>query len=197
MYREKINKGCKMIKTIVGPMHSGKTSELMLEYNKIFNKKHVLCFKPFCDVRDEGYIRSNDFDIVIPCIQIVKFSDILKYITDEVKTIFVDEAQFVKGSIKPLLELSMEMDKDIYLVGLNMTAELKPFLVMPKLMAISDEVKIIKASCYDCGREANYTYYEGDKKTIMIGNENYYPLCGKCYIIRKNKMLYNKKNSSK
>ena len=38
--------GYKMIKTFVGPMHSGKTAALMLEYNKIYNKEHVKCFKP-------------------------------------------------------------------------------------------------------------------------------------------------------
>lgn len=175
-----------MIKTFVGPMHSGKTAALMLEYNKIYNKEHVKCFKPFLDTRDVGYIRSNDFPTKIPCIGIEKFSDILKHIDKNVKTIFLDEAQFVKGSVNPLLKLSMEMDIDVYVVGLNMTAELKPFLVMPKIMAISDEVKVIKASCYDCGRDANYTYYDGVKGTIAVGNQGYYPLCSKCYNIRRN-----------
>ena len=174
-----------MIKTFVGPMHSGKTAALMLEYNKFYNKEHVKCFKPILDTRDVGYIRSNDFDVKIPCIGIVKFSDILKYIDDGVKTVFIDEAQFLKGSVAPLLKLSMEMDIDVYVVGLNMTAELKPFLVMPNIMAISDEVSVIKASCYDCGRDANYTYYEGTKATIVVGNQGYFPLCSKCYNIRK------------
>lgn len=174
-----------MIKTFVGPMHSGKTAALMLEYNKIYNKKHVKCFKPLLDTRDTGCIRSNDFDYKIPCIGIVKFSDILKYIDEEIKTIFIDEAQFLKGSVSTLLKLSMEKDIDVYVVGLNMTAELKPFLIMPKIMAISDEISVIKASCYDCGRDANYTYYDGKKGIIVVGNKGYYPLCSKCYNLRK------------
>jgi thymidine kinase len=75
---------------------------------------------------------------------------------------------------------------DIYLAGLDMTSEQEPFLIMPQILAISDERVAVKASCYDCGREASYTYYDGKKdEAIKVGDEGYFPLCARCLLKRR------------
>jgi hypothetical protein len=51
---------------------------------------------------------------------------------------------------------------------------------------ISDETVFVKASCFDCGREASYTYYEGSKdEAIKVGDEGYFPLCARCLLKRR------------
>ena len=50
-----------MIKTYTGPMHSGKSSAMIVDYNKIWNKEHVRVFKPVTDTRDSGEMKSKDF----------------------------------------------------------------------------------------------------------------------------------------
>ena len=170
-----------MIKTFTGPMHSGKTAEMINCYNKIWNKEHIKCFKPKCDTRELGYIKSKDLVQSIDAICIEKFEEILDYIDRKTVNIFIDEAQMIQGNVNVLTYLSISKDIDIYLAGLNMTSEQIPFLTMPQILAISDEVINIHASCFDCGRPASYTYYEGNKKKdILVGDKGYLPLCAKC-----------------
>ena len=177
-----------MIKTFTGPMHSGKTEKLIDVYNNIFNKEHILCFKPELDKREPGVITSKSYKSGIPCISINKFEDIFDYLKDDTRAIFIDEVQLLKGNVNILSYLSIVFDIDIYLSGLNLTSEQTPFLIMPYILSISDEVEIIKSSCYDCGREASYTYYNGNKNDdILVGDEGYLPLCSRCLVKRKGK----------
>ena len=175
-----------MIKTYTGPMHSGKTSAMITDYFKIWNKEHVKVFKPSCDSRDYGEMRSKDFVGGIPAICIDKFEDILNYLDEKTRTIFIDEVQLLTGSVSVLTYLSVVYDMDIYLAGLDMTSEQEPFLIMPQILAISDEIKFVKASCFDCGRESSYTYYEGNKDgAVKVGDEGYFPLCARCLLKRR------------
>lgn len=170
-----------MIKTFTGPMHSGKTAAMIATYNKIWNKKLVKVFKPNADVRDLGEMRSKDFGDGIPAILIDTFEDILKNIDNNIKTIFIDEVELLTGNIGILSYLSIVKDMDIYVSGLNMTSEQEPFLIMPQIMAISDEVEVIKASCFNCGRDATYTYFDGKKDSVvLVGDKGYYPYCARC-----------------
>lgn len=191
-----------MIKTFTGPMHSGKTKAMIEVYRGIYNKDHVRCFKPNKDNRDYGVIKSKDFEEEIPAICVDTFEDILHYVDDSISTIFIDEIQMLEGNVSVLSYLSIVKDMDIYVAGLNMTSEQDPFLVMPYVLAISDEVQIIKASCYDCGRGATYTYYDGEKtEAILVGDSNYLPLCPRCIMKRRGQKdmqyLLKKKDTNK
>lgn len=178
-----------MIRTFTGPMHSGKTAAMIVEYNKIYNKEHVKCFKPAVDTRDYGILKSKDFDIEIPAIVINSFDDILKYVDKGVRSIFIDEVQMLEGNYNILSYLSICLDIDVYVAGLNMTSEQESFGVMPYILAISDEVNIIRASCFDCGREAQYTYYIGQKDDeVLVGDKGYLPLCPRCLLKRRGKV---------
>ena len=107
---------------------------------------------------------------------------------ENIRTIFIDEAQMIKGNVSVLSYLSIAKDMDIYVSGLNMTSEQDPFLTMPQILAISDDIKVIKASCFDCGRDASYTYFEGEKtEAIVVGDEGYIPLCSRCLEKRRGK----------
>ena len=175
-----------MIKTFTGPMHSGKTAAMITAYNNIWNKKHVKVFKPRCDVRDLGEMKSKDFVEGVPAVCIDTFDDILLHVDESVRTIFVDEVQLLTGNVNVLTYLSVVYDMDIYLAGLDKTSEQEPFLIMPYILAISDERVDVKASCYDCGREASYTYYDGEKSdAVKVGDEGYFPLCARCLCRRR------------
>ena len=181
-----------MITTFTGPMHSGKTAAMMAAYNKIWNKSHILCFKPNKDTRDIGEIRSKDYSEGIKSIGIDCFEEILDYVGEknekDIRTIFIDEVQLLDGNPRVLLYLSIAMDMNIFTAGLNMTSEQEPFLVMPYVLAISDEVINIKASCYDCGKDASYTFFEGEKsEAIVVGDAGYVPLCDRCLAKRLGK----------
>ena len=97
-----------MIRTYVGPMFSGKSDSLITIYNKIWNKKLVLAFKPKCDSRDGASIKSKNYDVEIPAIYIKDLKEIKKHIKNKnIHTIFIDEAKFLTGDGIELVQLSV------------------------------------------------------------------------------------------
>lgn len=177
-----------MIKTFTGPMHSGKTEQMIDVYKQIYNKDCIKVFKPLKDTRDFCVMKSKTYDLEVPAIGIDRFEEIFEYIDEKTRTIFLDEVQLMEGNLSVLSYLSIAEDMDIYLGGLNQTSEQEPFLLMPQVLSISDKVENIPASCYDCGREATKTYYEGKKdEAIKVGDEGYFPLCNRCLMKRRGK----------
>lgn len=169
-----------MIKVFTGPMFSGKSDELLKEYEHIYHKSKILLFKPNIDTRDFAVVKTRN-NKEVPAIIIDDLKQIYDYLEDKITTIFLDEANFIKGDISVLIDLSVKRDLDIYIAGLNLTSELKPFGIMPEIMAIADEVVFKHASCNECNRDASYTYYNGAKDgDILVGNDNYIALCARC-----------------
>lgn len=175
------------IVVFTGPMFSGKTTALLGAYEKaIIAHKKVLAFKPKIDNRfGDNVIKSRKFGEV-EAIAISNLEELKDY---DVDVYIIDEFQFLEGDINVLLELVDDRGKTIYVSGLDMTAEKKPFGLMPKLLAIADSVQKFVAICHDCDEEnAVYSFFLGGKDTdIVVGNNEYIPLCRKCYSRRMNK----------
>lgn len=172
-----------MITTFIGPMFSGKSDKLIEVYNKIYNKDNIICFKPVDDSRDLGVISSRNKQSQLKCYLVNRFEDIL-FILKGLNTpflgkiILIDEAQFIKGNVQYLNYLSIKLDYDIYISGLSLTSNLKPFGCMPEILSISDNIVKLWAHCYYCGRRADYTRCLVDKvKDVLVGNEEYIPVC--------------------
>lgn len=168
------------ITVYTGPMFSGKTNALLSAYERaaIAGKK-VKAFKPTIDDRfGTDVIKSRRFgEIEATCISSLK--ELKKY---DAEVYIIDEFQFLEGDIKIIQDLADEKDKYFYISGLDMTAEKKPFGLMPQLLAVADKVEKFVAICNDCKDEkATYSYFLGKKNTdIVVGNHEYIPLCRKC-----------------
>lgn len=181
-----------MIKSFVGPMFSGKSDALISTYTKIWNKSLVAAFKPKNDSRDKDEIKSKNYEISIPAIYIEDLSEILDYVQkNNIRTVFIDEAEFLTGDVSLLVDMSVILEIDFYIAGLNMTSEQKPFGLMPDILAVSDEVINITGFCQDCNRPSVYSYYISDDKDsdILVGDANYVSLCPSCLRKRKGKRL--------
>ena len=99
------------------------------------------------------------------------------------KNLFIDEFQFLNGNISTIKNL-LELDKNIWVSGLNLTAEKKPFGLMGDLMCFADKIYFMAGNCDYCGKQNKgiYTLYEGGKNTdIVVGDDNYKCVCSKCY----------------
>lgn len=168
------------INVYTGPMFSGKTNALLSAYERAaIAKKKVLAFKPQLDTRfGENVIKSRRFG-EIEAINITSLNQLKKYDTD---VYIIDEFQFLEGDIKIIQDLADEKGKVFHISGLDLTAERKPFGLMPQLLAIADNVEKFVAICHDCDEEnAIYSYFLGKKDTdIVLGNHEYIPLCRKC-----------------
>lgn len=177
-----------MIRSYVGPMFSGKSDSLIKIYKSIWNKDLIVAFKPRRDTRDGAFIKSKNFQEKIPAILIDDVSEIVDYLKDSTyRTILIDEAELLKGDAAILVDLSVILEIDINIAGLNMTSEQEPFGIMGDILAISDEVEVINGSCQDCARPSVYSYYMGNDKDgqVKIG-DNYISLCPRCLKMRKN-----------
>lgn len=175
-----------MIKVFTGPMFSGKSDELLKEYDKKYHKSRILLFKPSIDTRDLGVVKTRNGKEV-EAILIKDLKEIKEHLNEKINTIFIDEANFIKGDVSELTKLSIDEDIDIFIAGLNMDSEQKPFGIMPNILAIADEIVIMHASCNDCNRDAYYTYYAGTKnKVVLVGSEGYEALCARCLRKKKN-----------
>jgi thymidine kinase len=173
-------------------MFSGKSDSLITKYKQIWNKNIVIAFKPKIDARDKDVIKSKNWDIEIPAICINDLSEIPQYVIDKnIHTVFIDEAQFLTGDVNILTELSVLYDIDFYIAGLNMTSEQEPFMLMPQILAVSNNIEVIKGFCVECNKESMYTYLEGGKtEQVKTGDDGYTSLCPSCL---KKKILSRKK----
>lgn len=182
-----------MIKSYVGPMFSGKSDGIISLYNNIYRKDLVLCFKPQIDTRDGASIKSRNNDLTVPAIIINDLSEIPTYVIDKgIRTVIIDEAEFLTGDVQILVDLSVLYEIDFYIAGLNMTSEQQPFGIMPDILSVSDEIENVKGFCTDCNRPSVYTYYENNDKSndVLVGDSGYTSLCPNCLKKRLEKKGY-------
>lgn len=168
-----------------GPMKSGKTTKLIEQYNKTLSKNpKTYMFKPKIDNRYSSVrvvARNGNEQIISTLLDNI---DMLWYFKNMYKNFFIDEFQFLDGNISTIKNL-LDLGKNIWVSGLNLTAEKKPFGLMGDLMCLADTIYILKGNCDYCGKQNKgiYTFYEGGKNTdIVVGDDKYKCVCSKCYI---------------
>lgn len=164
-----------------GPMKCGKTQRILDEAKRQqIAGKEVKVFKPKIDNRfvENEVISRNGFRT--DAINISSIDEITNYNAD---VYVIDEFQFLDGNVEKLDELTTK-GKKIFVAGLNLTSEKKPFGKMGQLMCMSDNVHMLTSICENC-REDNaiYTYFKGGEKSsdILVGEDCYIPVCRKCY----------------
>lgn len=171
---------------IVGPMYSGKTSEL-LSYVEIYDlgKKKFKAFKPLIDNRYEDSFIVSHNKTKVKAIPISKPEEILKNIDGDEKAIFIDEIQFINEDLKDIIIDLRNKGLDIYCSGLDLTFKNNVFPTTSVLMSYADEVIKKKAVCHECGEYTgtiSYKTIEDEKGEIDVGGfEKYIAVCRDCY----------------
>lgn len=175
-----------MIKVITGAMFSGKSYRL-IELIKELDIDTIKIFKPNIDTRDYGIIKSRNSEETYSAFLIDDLNEIPDFIDDKVKTIIIDEAQFLKGDISIITSLHLK-GYDFIIAGLNLTSEGKPFGLMKDIMCIATDIEILKAKCAYCNKiNAEYTYSINKKDKDILIKGYYIPICRECLINKKNR----------
>lgn len=168
------------INVYTGPMKCGKSQKIFNELKRqLIAGKKLQVFKPSLDNRSGIDIISTRSGNSIKATCIKTIQELEQYDTD---VYFIDEFQFLTGNVDTIEKLASE-GKKFYIAGLNLTSEKKPFGKMGDLMCIADYIEIMTSICEVCkSDDAIYTYYKGKKdKDILIGDEEYIPVCRNCY----------------
>ena len=172
------------IEVICGSMFSGKTEELLRRLKRAeFAKMKIAVFKPEVDSRyDNEKVVSHDKN-TIHSIPVKKAKDIISHI-NEVQVVAIDEAQFFNDELITVCNTLANEGKRVIVAGLDMDFLGEPFGVIPKLLAIAEQITKVHAICADCGGNANHSFRTtADKELVKLGEKNEYtPLCRICFI---------------
>lgn len=172
-----------------GTMNSSKSLNLIATVHNYeeLNKK-VLLLTPSTDDRyGIGKIKSRAMSTEYEAIVISQNTNI-KNLTDEsYSVIIVDEVQFLtKEQIIQLWELSQHITVMCYGLKSDFKGELFPATEL--LLSYADEIRNTKTLCHICGNhKANFNsrWNKGKPVTsgqqIQIGDEEYKPVCKKCW----------------
>ena len=159
---------------IIGPMYSGKTSELLRRYIRYkLGGKKCLIIKYRGDTRyDEeklvthNLIKENAFS----CTELLDYDSII----NDYDVILIDEIQFYKDASIYCDKWANE-DKIIEVCGLNGDFLRKPFEQISLLIPLADEITHLKAVDKSNGSDAPFTVrLSNENKQEIIGGDELY-----------------------
>ncbi len=173
-----------MIQLIIGPMFSGKTTELLrrLQRAKIAGKK-VILLRPKIDTRetlthDELKTTGNIPQIVL--------NNLGEFDPNSYDYIGIDEGQFFQNLAQNLNKWA-DNGRHIIVAGLDATSELAPFEEIIQLIPFAEEVIKLNAVCTKCGSDFGaFTKFVGTEKKnkILVGGKGIYEArCRNCWKI--------------
>ena len=173
----------------IGPMFSGKTTWL--------TNLHKQC--TFCNMRvvvvnfagDTRYTAAEDALLsthdrtMIPCVMCATIEELETQHADEVAAadvLLINEGQFF-GDIMTVLQF-VGAGKRVYICGLDGDFEKKRIGALLDLIPHCDKVRKLTSLCSLCrnGKEAIFSFRTtAETDQIVIGSDNYIPLCRACY----------------
>ena len=173
------------LKVIIGPMWSGKSTEVIniYKYNRIA-QINTLVVNFAEDKRYHETKLSTHDKVMIPCKRFVKLAHLIddKELHDY-KCIVIDEAQFFDDLVDAVAIL-LQMKKFVYVCGLDGDFQMKKFGQILDVIPMADEVIKKQALCAICrnGKKASFTKrLTNESSQKLIGNSNYIPVCGECH----------------
>lgn len=175
---------------IVGPMYSGKTSELLslVEIYSLGRKKYLV-FKPEIDTRYSVDHVVSHTGQKVPAITVPGSGGLLEKfesVNEKLDAIFVDEVHFFDADIVDAVKKIILDGVDVFCVGLDMSYKHRPFKTTASLMAIADEVIKKKAVCHVCGEYkavVSHKITDNSESEIDVGGmEKYIAVCRECYL---------------
>ncbi len=182
------------LEVIIGPMFSGKTSELIrLVEREVYAKKKGAIFKIAFDKRysatqvvTHNGLRYDAYTVASSDEGLDKIRQVAK--SNGLDAIGVDEVNFFPDAVVDVLDRLADTKK-VIACGLNLNFRAEPFPTTMELAARADSVRYLSAVCVVCGREATRTQRliggkpaPRDSPTIVVGGkEMYEPRCRNCY----------------
>lgn len=181
-----------------GPMYSGKTSKILDIYKQCkFCNINVMVINHYLDTRYHNEMLSTHDNNMIPCYQLDKllslFSIIdiidqekyyqIREVYNKARVILINEGQFFPDLVDSV-KMMIKDKKHVYVAGLDGDFEQKKFGQILDLIPFCDKFTKYTSLCVICknGTAAIFSKRLSNEKTQMIiGNDNYIPVCRSCY----------------
>jgi len=172
------------IQVILGPMFSGKTTELIRRLKRYqFANHRCLIIKYQRDTRyDKENISTHDRQTMsaVSCIQLSALNK--SEIIDQFSVIGIDEGQFFSDSVSFTEEMANN-GKTVIVAALDGSYQRTGFGDILNLIPLAESVIKLTAVCMMCFEEASFTKRIGREKELEVigGAEKYMAVCRKCY----------------
>ena len=172
------------IELILGPMFSGKSTRLIEQMRKyVYKAKKTIMVKYYADQRYSEKSEVVTHDLIkydsINCKLLRNSFDTFK----QYDVIGIDEGQFFADLVEVCEELAL-MGKIILIAALNGDFRMEPFPVIQRIISKSDKIKLLKAYCFNCHKDAKFSLrIVQSNETVLIGaGEAYKPACRDCHV---------------
>ena len=177
---------------VVGPMFSGKTTEIIKQYKK--NKLNNIPTMVINCIEDNRYsntkLSSHD-NVLIPCIKMKYLKEIYGYLKDfmEIETSFqhkyilINEGQFFTDLHKIVKELLSINNIIVIVSGLDGDYKMEKFGQILDLVPMANKIIKLSAKCYNCANPAHFTMRKIDSsQQKLIGTADIYSAsCRECH----------------
>lgn len=174
---------------ICGPMFSGKTLTLLkkIDYLERKNASFEVFVPDVVAKNDDNSLISQgicDTPIQVEAEGVKNSTEILEYWKDNhYEYVLIDEAQFFDSSLVENLEEIIQGGSNVVIAGIEVDFQAKPFMPVPRLMAIADVIEKQTSLCEieGCTNEAVRTMRtsESTKRILVGGKEDYKAVCRK------------------
>lgn len=185
------------LELILGPMFSGKTTQIIQihnNYSYIGKKVVVINFSE--DKRYHDTMLSTHDRKMIPCILsddlVDNWSNTLNpYYSNlnEADVILINEGQFFKGLKEVVIDMIEKQGKIVYICGLDGDFKRQKFGELLDLIPYCDKVTKLTSLCSVCrnGKKGLFSCrVTKETAQVVIGSDNYKPLCRSCYLHNTN-----------
>jgi thymidine kinase len=186
--KKKPNNG--RIELIIGPMFSGKSSELFRRLRNLrYAKKTVKLFKYSGDTRynkdNRNELAHSHDGVTMPAEPV----DTLAHVNldEEADVIGIDEGQFIDG-LESVSKYFASIGKIVIIAGLDSDYRKRPFERITRLVAQAERVTKLQAVCMSCYAPASFSKRisppasDGEDVVEDIGGaDKYIAVCRSCH----------------
>ena len=169
----------------LGPMFSGKTTQLIQVYKKYsYIGKRIIVINYAEDKRYHDTMLSTHDRTMIPCIQSMQLENVKDQLI-EADVVLINEGQFFADLYDVVLHLVDVCKKRVYICALDGDFQRNRFGRVLDLISYCDKVTKLHALCAQCknGNPALFSHrITTEESQIVIGSDNYVPLCRSCYL---------------
>jgi thymidine kinase len=172
------------IEVIVGPMFSGKSEELIRRLRRAeIAKQRVQIFKPMIDERYSKTDIVSHSGLGIRSNNVSTAAEILERVEPRTEVIGIDEGQFLGEPLVDVATHLANMGKRVIIAGLDTDYLGRPFVPMPRLLALAEEITKLLAICMQCGNPAVHTQrLVASEDLIVVGATGMYEArCRRCF----------------
>jgi len=168
------------LRLILGPMFSGKTTELMRVYHQQCKGVVVVNFAEdrvrFC--KDEEDVLVSHSGAMVPCVYATSLAEVDFAAAD---VILINEGQFFDDLVPQVTRLVNDLGKEVHVAGLDGDFQGKRFGQLLDLIPECDEVVKLCAVC-NCNKPAPFSrrLTRETEQRVIGGSERYAPVCRSC-----------------